>query len=125
MANFNFSDFYIIGPDNPNFISSELIEDEIIRVIVQKYEVIVFTNKGDLFGDPNFGGNLPELLFETKVSAAVVENNIRDQITTYIPEISNIAYSLSVSFYQDLYNVQDVMQIYFQISEYDVLLTIS
>lgn len=122
---FNFSDFYISYPCHPRFIDKELIEDEVVRVIVQKYEMIVFTNKGEVFGDPNFGADLPKLLFETKISAKSVEDDIRDQITDYIPELTNISYELSVSFYQDPENYQDVMEIFFKISEYDVFLTIS
>jgi len=125
MATFNFSDFYIAYPGHPRFTDKELIEDEVVRVIVQKYEMIVFTNKGEVLGDPNFGADLPKLLFETKVSAKSVENDIRDQITEYIPELRTISYELSVSFYQDPENYQDVMEVFFQISEYDVFLTIS
>jgi hypothetical protein len=125
MATFNFADFYISYPGHPKFSDKELIEDEVIRVIIQKYEMIVFTNKGELFGDPNFGGDLERLLHETKVSAKVVENDLRDQIIEYIPEIRDISYELSVSFYQDPENYQDVMEIFFKISEYDVLLTVS
>ena len=125
MPTFNFSDFYISYPGHPRFTEKELIEDEVVRVIVQKYEMIVFTNKGEVFGDPNFGADLPKLLFETKVSAKVVENDIRDQISEYIPEIRNMSYELSVSFYQDPENYQDVMEVFFQISELEVFLTIS
>jgi hypothetical protein len=125
MATFNFSDFYIAYPGHPRFNDKELIEDEIIRVIIQKYEMIVFTNKGEVFGDPNFGADLVKLLHETKVSAKVVENDIRNQIIEYIPEIKDIPYELSVSFYQDPENYQDVMEIFFKISEYDVILTVS
>ncbi len=125
MSTFNFTDFYIAYPGHPRFTDKELIEDEVVRVIVQKYELIVFTNKGEVFGDPNFGADLPKLLFETKVSANVVENDIRDQITEYIPELGSISYELSVSFYQDPENYQDVMEVFFQISEYEVFLTIS
>ena len=125
MANFNFSDFYLGYPGHPRFRDKELIEDDVIAVIVQKWEMILFTNKGEVFGDPEFGADLPKLLFETKVSATNVENDIRDQISTYIPEIRSIPYKLSVSFYQDPENYQDVMEVFFTIKEYDVYLTIN
>lgn len=125
MSNFNFTDFYISYPGHPRFNSKDMIEDEVVRVIVQKYEMIVFTTKGEVLGDPNFGADLPKLLFQTKVSAKGVENDIREQISTYIPELTDIKYELGVSFYQDPENYQDVMEISFKISEYDVFLTIS
>jgi hypothetical protein len=125
MSSFNFSDFYIGYPGHPKFVDKELITDEVVRVIIQKYEMIVFTSKGELLGDPDFGADLPKLLFETKVSATNVENDIRNQIQSYIPELQLITYQLSVSFYQDPENYQDVMEVFFKIKEYDVNLTIS
>ena len=71
---FNFTDFYIGYPGHPRFKESALIEDDVVRVIVQKYEMILFTNKGDVFGAPNFGSNLEELLHETKLSAETIES---------------------------------------------------
>jgi 5'(3')-deoxyribonucleotidase len=44
MANpFNFIDFYIGYPGHPSFRNLELIEDDVVRVIIQKYEVVIFT----------------------------------------------------------------------------------
>ena len=54
MATFNFTDFYIGYPGHPRFRDMALIEDEVLRVIVQKWEMILFTNKGELFFDLDF-----------------------------------------------------------------------
>lgn len=121
MSNFNFTDFYIGYPGHPRFRDSALIEDEVVRVIVQKYEMILFTNKGEVFGDPNFGANLEELLHETKLSAETIENDIKGQLSTYIPEISGIDYVLTVSFFEDPERYQQYMEVYFQIKEYEVM----
>ncbi len=121
MANFNFTDFYIGYPGHPRFKDLSLIEDDVIRVIIQKYEVILFTNKGDVFGDPNFGANLEELLYETKLSAETIQNDIDSQIRAYISEISGIDYTLTVSFFEDPERYQQYMEVYFNIKEYEVM----
>jgi hypothetical protein len=121
MANFNFTDFYIGYPGHPRFKDLSLIEDDVIRVIIQKYEVILFTNKGEVFGDLNFGANLEELLHETKLSAETIENDINGQIRTYIPEIAGIDYTLTVSFFDDPERYQQYMEVYFNIKEYEVM----
>jgi hypothetical protein len=54
----SFTDFYIKFPGHPKFNDAEIIQDEIIKVIIQKIEMILFTNRGELLGDPNFGGDL-------------------------------------------------------------------
>ena len=122
--NFNFSDFYISYPGHPNFNNSELVEDDIIRVIIQKYEMIIFTNKGELFGDLNFGADLLELLNETRLSSETIESDIKKQITEYIEEIAGMNYTLKVTFYEDPDRYQEYMEVLFQISEYDVFAVI-
>jgi hypothetical protein len=117
---FDFVDFYILYPGHPRFIDNTMIEDDLVRVIIQKYEMILFTNKGEVLGDPNFGGDLPRLLYQTRVSASTVEKNILEQIFDYIPEIGSLNFQLKVDFYADPVNYQDIMEIKFQITDYEV-----
>ena len=124
MANFNFIDFYISYPGHPRFVETELIEDDVIRVVVQKYEMILFTNKGDVLGEPNFGGDLSLLLHETRLSAESIEGDIRAQIADYIPEIDGLNYELSVEFFDDPERFQEYMVINFTINDYSVYATV-
>jgi hypothetical protein len=116
----NFIDFYIGYPGHPKFRDLEIIEDDVIRVIVQKYEMIIFTNKGEVLGEPNFGADLYLLLHETRLSAQAIERDINDQIIQYIPEISNIDYFLLVEFFDDPERHQEYMEITFRIKDYEV-----
>lgn len=117
---FSFIDFYIGYEGHPRFKNLELIEDDIVRVIIQKYEMVLFTNKGELLGDPNFGANLTELLHETRVSAEAVESDIRAQIADYIEELEGIDYELNIEFVEDSENFQEVMIINFTVAGYEV-----
>jgi hypothetical protein len=120
MSNFNFIDFYIGYPGHPRYRTPDIIEDDVVRVIVQKYEVILFTNKGELLGDPNFGADLVKLLHETRLSAEAIEGNIKAQIADYIPEIDGLEYDLSVDFLDDPERYQEVMVINFTLNGYQV-----
>lgn len=120
MAAIDFTDFYILGSDNPNFVSYEMIEDEIIKVIIQKYENMLFTNKGEVLGMPDFGADLIYLLYQTKVSGQSVKENILEQIGIYIPELLNTNFTLDVVFTQDLFNYQDIMYVYLKLADYEV-----
>jgi hypothetical protein len=124
-SNYNFIDFYIGYPGHPNFNDAELIEDDVVKVIVQKYEVIIFTNKGEVLGEPNLGANLLELLHETSLSADSIKGELMAQIADYIPEIDQIGYELTVEFFNDPNNYQEYMVIMFTISGYDVYTTIT
>ena len=120
MASLNFTDFYIKYPGHPRFTDLTYIEDDVIRVIIQKYEMILFTNKGELLGDPNFGADLTTLLHETMLSNTAIEGDIRAQIADYIPELDNVNYQLTVEINQDPDNFQEYMYIFFTVNDYEV-----
>jgi len=117
---FDFSDFYIIYPGHPRFNDIQIIEDDVIRVIIQKWELMIFTNKGELFCNPEFGGDLPKYLHETRLSAETIEAELRQQVRTYITELESINYTLQVNFYEDPERYQEYMEINFQIADYEV-----
>lgn len=121
----NITDFYITGPDKKNFNETSLIEDDLIRIIIQKYEMIIFTEKGEVLCDPDFGGDITKLLYETKVSKSYVENELLMQIQKYIPELQNFKYSISVDFFKDKNYTYDCMIINFTISDISVYTVIS
>lgn len=122
---FDFTDFYIIYPGHPRFNNLQIIEDDVIRVIIQKYELLIFTNKGELFCDPEFGGDLPKYLHETRLSAESIEVDLRSQISEYIEELQSIEYKLEINFFEDPERYQEYMEIKFEISEYEVFAVVT
>jgi hypothetical protein len=122
---FNFTDFYLGYPGHPRFRSTTLIEDEALRVIIQKWEMILFTNKGEVFFDPNFGGDLNYYLHDTRLSAETIEADLKKQVSRYISELNNIEYTLKVNFFEDPERYQEYMEIYFQVRDLDVYLVVS
>lgn len=117
---FDFIDFYIEYPGHPRFNNLQIIEDDLIRVILQKWEMVIFTNKGELYGDPNFGGDLTKFLHETRLSNTTIEEELKEQISLHIPELNNLDYTLSVEFYEDPERYQEYMEILFSLSDYNV-----
>lgn len=117
----DFREFYISYPGHPRFERKKLAEDDPINVILQKFEMILLTNQGDVFGEPDMGCNLEELLFETRLSADVIKGDIEEQIMKYIPELGGqIDYVLDVNIYEDPNNFQEWMEIVFRIADYEV-----
>lgn len=120
----DFRDFYIKYPGHPKFTDYKIIEDDIISIIVQKYEMILFTNKGEVLGLPQFGCDLEKFLFQTKVSASFVEDIINNQIAEFIPELVDMNYTLQVEFTRDMVSYQEAMFIYFTLADYEVFASI-
>lgn len=125
MAEFDFRDHYIGYKGHPRFVVNKIIEDDAIRVIIQKLEMVLFTNKGELLGKPDFGCDLEKILFETRIARTEVLQTIIQQINEYIPELSSINYGLDVQFSEDPENFQEVMEIFFTLADYDIYLVVS
>lgn len=124
MSDISYKDHYIGFRGHPKFIVNKIIEDDPIRVIVQKYEMLIFTNKGELLGDPDFGCDLQKLLFETRVSSEAVVSIIAEQIEQYIPEIAGINYDLDAVFYEGE-KFQEILVVEFKLTDVEVSAVIS
>ena len=121
----DFTDFYIEYPGHPRFRDLQIIEDDVVRIILQKWEMILFTNKGELFFNPGFGGDLERLLHETRLSADTIESDLNGQINSYISELNGVPYTLKVTFYEDPERHQEYMEVYFSIAEYEIYAVIN
>jgi hypothetical protein len=120
MATFDFTDFYVLYRGHPKYTEGAINESEILNVMVQKYEVMLFTNQGEVLGEPDFGANLLDLLYQTKVSSEFVKSRINEQIQRYIPELSRTNYTLNVIFVQDPERFQEIMFVNLKFADVDV-----
>jgi hypothetical protein len=120
MEGVDFKDIYIGYPGHPAYSDRLLVTDDPVRIIIQKYEMLLFTNKGDILGDPNMGCDLERLLYQTRLSESTIERRINEQIETYIPEIIGIPYTLTVEIVEDPERHQEIMFIDFVIGELSV-----
>ncbi len=118
--NFNYTDFYVRYKGHPTFSDLDIIEDEVVRIIVMKVEMILFTDKNEVIGDPSFGADLNTFLHETRVSADFVKRQIIEQLTTYVPELNGIEYTLDVQFSENPENYSDIMFIDFKIRDIEI-----
>lgn len=97
MSAIDYRDFYIKYPEHNLYHSELIFTDSKTDMIVNKIEMVLFTNKGDFIGDPDFGANLEFYLWQTRVSATKIDSIIRDQFDKYVPELNSIGYELNVS----------------------------
>ena len=111
-------DFNIRGKDHPKYNSTRILEDRTIEFVVQKLENVLFSNKGDVLGDPDFGSNLEHYLWTTNVPVGKIESEIKSQINTYIPELNQMQYQLSVEIYEG--TVRDILQVNIRVKDTNI-----
>ncbi len=116
--NSDFKDFYIRGTTHPNYEENVFVAEDLMLVILQKLEMILYTNKGDVIGDPYIGADLEYYLWSTKVPSSEIEKKINQQIYTYIPELVTMGYDLSIEIYEG--TVRDIMYVRIKIKGYRI-----
>jgi len=114
----DYTDFYIKSSDRSTYIKNKILENNLINTIIQKLEIIIFTKKGDLYGDPHLGSDLEYYLWSTKIPSDNIKIKLKNQIDTFIPELSEIGYNIKIDLYEG--SIRDIMYISFTINEYNI-----
>lgn len=111
-------DFYITWDGHPKYKEGEIIVEDTVRLLINKIEMVLFTNKGEFIGDVNFGCDLPLYLWQTNVSVEFIRNIIQEQYDTYIPELRQFNTILDVQLVEG--QLQDILVINTTINEFRV-----
>ena len=93
-------EIYIRNEKDPYFVPGVIDYSNEIERVVSEIKMILGTEKGDVFGDYNFGVDLNYMVFNTKKSAEDVAKEIDDQIREYVSVGDNISIESKVNFGQ-------------------------
>jgi len=91
-------EFYIKNIEDPNFNVSQLHSDEDISQLLIQIETLLFTTKGEVLGDPNFGTNLTEYVYSFRYNDYMLKKAVEDQIKSYIPLAAKYNTQVDVDF---------------------------
>lgn len=116
----DYTDFDIRWQGHPKYNVDSILQSDLVEVIVQKLEMILFTTTSDVLGQECFelGANLEYYLWETSLSNVNIKQKIEDQIAQFVPEISSLGFDLKLELFEGTY--QDIMQLNFTIQGYNV-----
>lgn len=94
-------DVYLKIPEDPNYDPTQIeIEDDLFN-FVQYIEMILTTNRGEVFGAPELGANLEAYLWNPYVTSSTIKSEINRQIFQLCPNLSaRIAFEVDVQFFK-------------------------
>jgi hypothetical protein len=93
-------DIYLRLPNDPNYNSGYLEVEDPISNFVQRIEMILTTNPGEVLGSPDFGVNLEAFLWNPYITVGAIRNSIMSQIRQYCQFDQVIPVSIEVTFLQ-------------------------
>jgi len=104
-------EIYCRPSDDPNANEFILEHSNVYETLLGKLRLILMTERGSVLGDPFFGSSLETFIFETRVPASEIENDIKTQIATYISEASLFDIKVKVSLQKGVTNDTGVVDI--------------
>tara|TARA_Y100000385_G_scaffold126196_1_gene131249 strand:+ start:792 stop:1166 length:375 start_codon:yes stop_codon:yes gene_type:complete len=82
----NMRDLYMRSEDDPSFRPDQLEVSDTIESTVNKIKMTLGTAKGEVLGEPDFGLQLAQYLFDFDLNPFGLAGDANSQIYTYIPE---------------------------------------
>jgi len=114
----DWKDLTIRWDGHQKYVSNKVVEDDLMEVIIQKLEMILFTRPGEVYGEPGLGADLEYYLWQTKVSNEIIKNKITYQIIKYVNELNVIGYEMNLKIIPG--TVRDILEININVKGYNL-----
>lgn len=99
-------DIYLRVPTDPNYDSTQLEVADSVDNFIQMIEMILTTDKTEVFGEPGLGIGLESFLWNPNISTGTIKTEINRQILLYCPNgIGIVPYEIDINFVKgDIYD---------------------
>ena len=113
----SFRDFYTRTPDDPKYLGDRVeIADE-VESAIQQVKMTLFTKKGEVLGEPDFGLDLDSYLFEYDADPFQLSSDAMFQINKYVSESKKRKITVDPSLYPDDKSNRDILVLLVDIAE--------
>jgi len=92
------AEIYCKNPRDPQYVYQQLETSNPIEALLTKLRMIMFTNRGEILGEPDLGLDLEYHLFELNFNSFQLQQNFLGQVAKYVPEAQYYKVDLQVSF---------------------------
>jgi phage baseplate assembly protein W len=110
-------DFYMRTPDDPKYRANQVEIADDLEATIQGIRMTLFTNKGEVLGDPDFGVSLNNYLFEFSIDPFAVAREAADQINRYVGETRKRKIEVKPSIYADQTSNRDILVLLIDVPE--------
>jgi hypothetical protein len=92
-------EIYNRDPLDPNYNPFQIETTDPVEICVGQLKMLLLTNKGEIFGDPKFGMNLEDLIFNLELSETSIRKEMDLFLGTYIPLFQKLGGSYTLKFF--------------------------
>jgi hypothetical protein len=95
-------EFYVKEIGEPNFSPDKLQQDAELSMLMTQIETILFTRKGDVLGDLEFGASLEDYVYELRYNDFQLKKVINEQIAQYVPLAQKYSVDIQVDYAKEV-----------------------
>lgn len=110
-------DFYTRTMDDPKYLGDRVEISDELESALQQVKMTLFTRKGEVLGEPDFGIDLDSYLFEYSVNPASLAQDATGQINRYVAEARKRQITVEPSIYADDKSNRDIFVLLVNIPE--------
>lgn len=99
-------DIHLKIAGDPGFEVNKIELQNELEILLGQIEMILFTRKNVVLGDPGFGLDLEAMLYSLNLNQGMIQTIILDQIQSYCPLASKYRVVVNVKFFRG--NVRDI-----------------
>lgn len=93
-------EIYNRDPSDPSYKENIVDITQPVEICIGQLKMLLLTNKGEVLGDPKFGLNLEELVFNFELSEKTLRDEIHKGLTYYAPLFAQLGGYFELKFYQ-------------------------
>lgn len=93
-------EIYNRDPSDPSYKENIVDITQPVEICIGQLKMLLLTNKGEVLGDPKFGLNLEELVFNFELSEKTLRDEIHKGLTYYVPLFEQLGGYFELKFYQ-------------------------
>jgi hypothetical protein len=110
-------DIYFRDQNDLKFQANKIEVTDDLEATIQQIMMTIFTRKGEVLGESNFGLNLDNYLFEFNVDPVSLSRAAQDQIYSYVSETRKRRITIEPSLYPDTVSNRDILVLLIDIPE--------
>ena len=94
-------EFYVKDIGEPNFQPDKLQQDAELSMLLTQIETMLFTRKGEVLGNPEFGVNLEDYVYSFRYNDYLIKKVIVEQLNMFVPLAQKYNVDVGVEFVED------------------------
>ncbi len=110
-------DFYTRTMDDPKYLGDRVEISDDLESTIQQVKMTLFTKKGEVLGEPDFGLDLNKYLFEYDLDPMSLSHEATSQVNKYVAEARKRQITVNPSLYPDDRANRDILVLLIDIPE--------